>query len=497
MATRTVSNTGGNWNALATWVEGAIPTTADDVVFTATSGQLTITAGSTCKTLNLSNYVNTITFTSGLSVVGNINLGTGGYTQAGASVLGMGASGTLTSNGVVWSRGFNITAGLTCTLADAANISGVVTLSGTTITLNGFSLTCSNNAIYNGSITGTTQLLLTGTSKTLTVGGAGITNDLTITGSYTQSGNLLYKTGTLTTTAGSLTAAALSIIGGCTLNCSNVTWTSIGIGTGFTGTVTLTSDLVTSGNFSHISVSGTATFNGSNLYIGGGLSASSGRFIAGTTNVIFNGTGLIAITGGISTNVTINTAGTLTGGATIIATGGTWTYTAGTWDFATNNTTFYIQGNVTMNTSGMTWRNITTSATPTVTLNSALNISNLLSSTTSVTYAGTSGWTTGSYSVTTISLVITFAASKTYTVTNALTLTGTNAANVVFASSTPGTRYNFTLSPGATQDVSFVNVTDADSSLGQTIWEWKGTRSNTVNWNLLTAPLTVSYTFSS
>ena len=42
MALRTVSNTGGNWNATTAWVGGVVPVAADTVDFTATSGNLVV-----------------------------------------------------------------------------------------------------------------------------------------------------------------------------------------------------------------------------------------------------------------------------------------------------------------------------------------------------------------------------------------------------------------------------------------------------------------------
>ena len=79
MATRTVANGGGNWGTTSTWVEGAVPTSADDVVFTATSGQLTINVTASCKSINFTNYTNTFTISTGifLSVFGNITFVTG------------------------------------------------------------------------------------------------------------------------------------------------------------------------------------------------------------------------------------------------------------------------------------------------------------------------------------------------------------------------------------------------------------------------------------
>ena len=68
MATITISNTGGNWNATGTWVGGVIPASTDDVAATATSGNLTVTANATIVTVNFTNYVATFTVNSGITV---------------------------------------------------------------------------------------------------------------------------------------------------------------------------------------------------------------------------------------------------------------------------------------------------------------------------------------------------------------------------------------------------------------------------------------------
>lgn len=71
MATRTISNTGGNYNAVGTWVEGIVPTSADDVVSTATSGPLTINVSSAARSFNLTTYTNTLTISQFWSIGGN------------------------------------------------------------------------------------------------------------------------------------------------------------------------------------------------------------------------------------------------------------------------------------------------------------------------------------------------------------------------------------------------------------------------------------------
>lgn len=57
MATRTISNTGGNYNTTGAWVEGIVPTASDDIIATATSGNLSITATAVCKSADFTGYV--------------------------------------------------------------------------------------------------------------------------------------------------------------------------------------------------------------------------------------------------------------------------------------------------------------------------------------------------------------------------------------------------------------------------------------------------------
>lgn len=75
MAVRTISNAGGLWNATTAWVEGVVPTNADDVVATATSGNLTINVQADCRSIDLTGYTGTLTHNSG------IDLRVGGTTQ--------------------------------------------------------------------------------------------------------------------------------------------------------------------------------------------------------------------------------------------------------------------------------------------------------------------------------------------------------------------------------------------------------------------------------
>jgi hypothetical protein len=78
MAVRTIANGGGNWSAPGTWVEGFVPTSADDVVATATSGNVTIDVASVCRSIDLTGYTGTLTHNAGVSLsIGDATAGAG------------------------------------------------------------------------------------------------------------------------------------------------------------------------------------------------------------------------------------------------------------------------------------------------------------------------------------------------------------------------------------------------------------------------------------
>lgn len=89
-----------------------------------------------------------------------------------------------------------------------------------------------------------------------------------------------------------------------------------------------------------------------------------------------------------------------------------------------------------------------------------------------------------------------FAANRTYTVKQLLSLLATNTSNPCSVRSTVnGTKAILTLSQGAVQDVYYVGANEINSSLGQTIWTRKGIVTNTFNWDTWAYPKTVHQTF--
>ena len=103
MAERHFINGGGalTWGLTANWslTEGgaggqSVPAITEDVFFDAGSPSCTIaTSDRACLTLTASAYTNTLTFTTNLSVSGNVNIGSG-VQWSGAARLRMVATGT-------------------------------------------------------------------------------------------------------------------------------------------------------------------------------------------------------------------------------------------------------------------------------------------------------------------------------------------------------------------------------------------------------------------
>jgi hypothetical protein len=338
MAARTVSNTGGNWNTTATWVGGAVPIAGDDVNFTATSGPLTVNV-STANLIgiNFTNYVGTIIFNNPINTTGTINLGTGGYIQAGPSGLALVNTNNITSNGVIWSRTLTFQAAtFTTILNDALNVTGAILSTGGFIhTINGFSLYVGGNlSMASNGILGTTNLIFNGTGTWSNTGAiAGIKNNVTIntTGTLTIGANIYYNTGILTYITGNVDTgtnnSTLNIATTATLNTNGMIWNNIIV---TPGTFTLTGNLSCK-NFT--AGGGGVTFNssGGNIYILGNLLHNGGGAMIGTAsiNLIGTGTWIDTAANDIRNNLIINTPGTITMVGNIYYNTGTLTYING------------------------------------------------------------------------------------------------------------------------------------------------------------------------
>ena len=201
MAIRTISNAGGNFSATATWTEGVVPTNADDVVATATSGQLTVDVSSVCQSIDFTNYVSTLTMNNTLTVgngtatarVVKLVAAMTITTTAGTPLLVINSAATMTSSGKTWPYALSFTGAFTATLVDNWAVTGMLSSLSGTRTINSFTLTISNGLTVTATIAGTTNLVMNGTGTWSGSSTIPISNNLTFNtaGTITVSGQVL------------------------------------------------------------------------------------------------------------------------------------------------------------------------------------------------------------------------------------------------------------------------------------------------------------------
>jgi hypothetical protein len=512
------------------------------------TGTLTYTAGTvvtTGSTLNIgaSTTLNTNGITwNNISAVVTINITLGSdLTLTGALINGVGGATTLSftlgGNSLI-STNANLTLTGNSTFTMPANQTfKTLTSTGTGGTINTNTLTITENLTINGKVSGTTAIIYAGTgtwtalntisiiSNILTINTAGT---LTISGIVYKGGGLFtYTAGTIIDTTGTVA------VNGLTLNISGFTFRKLLVG----GVITLTSNInattfgtwdnnntsfVLGGNtlnFTHLELGNSATttlptawvcqniefvntssgvLTGNSITINGNILQSGGSSYSGTTSFIYAGTGSWTATGTghFSNSFTINTAGTLTFISGNIG-GGIFTYTAGT--VITTGSTLNIRLNATtMNDGAIVWWDVfLVTNVLTFTLNNQLVCSNALTVDNSqVIFAGTDGTFDVYYlnlnSSGTTARNPKLVATKTYRVRAGFTSQGTLAFPITLSSTVAASQAIFTVDPGATINVGFVNATDIDSSLGRRIYSYRGVFSNTSNWALLPTDVTPS-----
>lgn len=329
MAARTVSNTGGNWNSVTTWVGGVVPLGGDTVDFTVTSGNLVVNVSTaTLAGINFTNYINTITFNNNILINTSVNLGTGGYTQAGTFGLALTTATTITSNGVSWNNLLSFFGnGATYTLTDNLTVTGNIAMSGvSSITFTGNILYISGNLTVTSiaTILGTTVFVFNGTGTWSNSNSGAIRNNVTIntTGILTIGANIYYSTGLLTYIAGTVDTitnnSKLNIPASTTLDTNVLNWNNVS----FTaGTTTLTSDL----NCQNLILNGTSNpkINLNKIYVSGNLQIDGGGSTTGTTEIVLIGTGTWSSTSTsqLLVDLTINTNGIIKLGTNVYYSG--------------------------------------------------------------------------------------------------------------------------------------------------------------------------------
>lgn len=457
MATRTISNTGGNWSSTGAWVEGSVPTSADAVVATATSGPLTVTAGATCLSLVLTGYTSTMNITGGLTVASTITLAGTVTASATTHTLTWGSAGThvFTSNGIAWPCALYLTAASTHTITGALSIAGLLTLSPGTRAVSGSALTLSGG-MYDMTSTTTFNMIVTVTGGTLSANGTNVgatCPEIKLAGTVfigtfwgIKACRLTYVSGTVATGG-----STLYLLGACTVDTGgSVTWGTVT--PALTGSCALASDM----HITNLVVGSACSFSSTTykLYVHGNVTTGGTTYyVTGTSEIVLCGTGTInTSTSALQINTTIDTEGTITITQLLFGGSKTLKYVAGT---VIVNGFLRLTSACTLNVPGIQWGELNLSygsTNITFTLAADLNCGLL-----SITGTGASTNMTGAYTLTCGVLgfnsgtVFKFNPSVTVVITDRIYAAGaetsTSVASVGSTSTTPvSIRYNGPLS---------------------------------------------------
>lgn len=190
----------------------------------------------------------------------------------------------------------------------------------------------------------------------------GYTNTITMTNGITVSGNVTFVSTMASRVAGS---GSLTINTTSAITTNGATWNNALLFS-TSSTKTITGTLTVTGLFT--SSTSTQTVNGGTLILNGGITMTGA--MSGTTAVTLGG-GTWSGTGALSNNLTLAGNSTISGGVNYGT--GTLLYSSGT--ITVTSSTLNLIASATLNTSGMTWNNVTlNAATQTHTLTSNLNV---------------------------------------------------------------------------------------------------------------------------
>ena len=241
-----------------------------------------------------------------------------------------------------------------------------------------------------------------------------------------------------------------------------------------------------------VTITGLTTISDANVIDGafnwntGGLSVA--QYLSGTATIVLKGgTWSHSAVREVTNNITFAGDVTVSGTVYVALSGGaaqTITYSSGT--ITTTGSTIIPGQGLTFNTNGMSWEDFHIDVTMTITINSLLSIAGTLTlPNAAVTFDGTAGWSAGTLAHHTLTgtRITTFEEGVTYTSTSSWVAALTSTYKYTFTSAHAATRAILTLGYGATQDLASVNPTRIDSSLGQCIFSYKGTFTDSLNWS--------------
>lgn len=359
-------------------------------------------------------------------------------------------------------------------------ISGSTTLVGNSPTINKTASETFSTAglTANTSLSGTAKCILTGGTWS---GGSVIANNLDLQGTITISGTVLYGTGTMTYVSGTITASSATLsASSCTLNVNGVTWGNFSM-RGVLSNITLTSDLQTSGTFTHLNGGVNATTS-ETITCNGFTNTNAG---SGSARVIMTGGTWSATSFGYGYAVTLNGNITLASG-TINYAGTSINYLSGTITTAGN--TIQVNVDTTLDLNGTSLNNITFAkvAGSTIALTSALLVNSTITLSTGTAFSGTDGFTCATLSCpSTGTQTNSFKESVTYTITASLSCFASRVGSIVlFTSSHASTKAIITMpNNGANTCNVLASFTRIDASAGRSINTFGGTVTDCLNVN--------------
>jgi hypothetical protein len=370
-------------------------------------------------------------------------------------------------------------------LANAITVTNITVSSGT-LTLSGGDVTVNNNITCTGALTGAITINWVTTTGTWSGTGQLNTNLVINSPGTVNISSVSYGGGsrTLTRTAGNINhSGTFNITGNCSLgfnSLSEVDSKLSGVNCNANATITMlspmrTSTFLTAGNVA-------LTFNGSTLSFGlFNLSSLSTQSLNGTTQFRLESLSATLLCSGPTSTGVINVPFIINSPYVNQIFMGTGRYSNFT----------YIQGQFNTSNIGI------------VTLSGTVNINGAglwlptlaLASNTTFASSASFGLTARALSIITAGVTGTFKSGCQYIFTDGLQLIGTAASPVTVRSSVGGVQAKITR-VGSLCDVGYCNATDINSGDGLTVFKFKGTLTNTINWSdFVVVPVTAAYTF--
>lgn len=498
-----------DWNNALNWGFGGtgtgIPSATVDAIFDGTATRdCVLGTNRACRALTFTGFtfqVDLATFT--LTTNNNITFQANQSSRilGSTGILILGAAATITSNTGTWPLNFQIpnfgTAAIT--LAGDMRISGSYLSNGGSRTINGNIMYVGGNMTQGTQNIGSTNFVMDGSG---TYSGNGATSlEINTTGTVIVTGPVTFTRRFIVATTGTvtMTAANVTISNTTTVDVNSKTIGNLAHSFSAIQTITYLSDIYCS-NFT--------IGNGASIYNNPGKVFVNGNYnFAGTASsgsliVELKGTGTIS-TGTMGLSCVIAATGIYTLAATLtLGTGISFTSATGAV-LNTGISTVTVSNGVTISTLGLSWNNITISASATITINSLFYIVGTLAITSgTTTFSGTAGWNCGTLTCSTASTIIVLQSGVTYTTTVNVIMLGTAlAGRITMRSNAPTVSYAiWTLQNPASQSMTYVNGQGIDSRLGMTIYTFGGdilTSLPALNWYNGASQGTKAFTFVS